>query len=233
MSKDSHLYSDFPLPFACQDKALYEIPYGTIERGACAFTPIPPDAPVPLSIHDEWPCINWFACTDHHHDFPVIVMNRGLPGCRVVNGHMQISHLRSPSEEAWNGFDTSEMVDHGRHTFEYAVTTCAGSADHADPVNVGLRYNTFPVSIPAEVKMADHPPTHSYLQNTAANVVLSAVKRADDGSRILRMYEAYGKVCSDTLSVCVSETDPLEYEDKKADVLVYHPFEIKTLRIHE
>ena len=38
-------------------------------------------------------------------------------------------------------FANEGAVDHGRHVSEFAVTTCPGAPEAADPVFAGLRYN--------------------------------------------------------------------------------------------
>lgn len=222
--QNTHIYADFPLAMNTGDKAQYEIPYGSLWRSH-KIDPI-----CRLGIEDEWPALHWYACHDAGEDYSVVLYNRGLPGSRVVEDHMQISLLRSPTVVE---FANEGMTDHGRHVSEYALATCAGEPAGADPVFVGLRYNTSPPYMAATVKQATLPAAYTYLDNTADTVVIPVLKRTADHTLVARMYEAYGEETADDLHAAVSETDPLEETDRPVEALCFRPFEIKTVKIRK
>ncbi len=221
--KNCRLTVDFPLSFDSGQTAFYEIPYGTLERGNEIISGDQ------LGIEDEWPQMNWFAAYDGIRDCSVVLFNKGLPGCRVKNNHMQISLLRSPTVEE---FACAGAVDHGRHISEFAVTTTAGRPECAAPAAFGLRYNTVTPAAGVSAKSASLPAVHSYFENTAANVIVTAVKRSENGDMILRAYESEGKDTTDTIPAA-AETDPLERKILRGPAKEHHyrPYEIKTLLI--
>lgn len=220
--KNCRLTADFPLSFDSGDTAFYEVPYGTVERTNAI------QSTNQLGIEDEWPQMNWFAAYDKKNDCSVVIFNKGLPGCRVKDGHMQISLLRSPTVEE---FACGGAVDHGRHISEYAITTTAGRPECAAPAAFGLRYNTITPTVPASVKSAELPAVHSYFKNAADNVIITAVKRAKNGNIVMRAYESAGKTVTDTIPAAAAEVDPLERKviREETDKPVFGAYEIKTL----
>lgn len=220
--QDCRIAADFPLSIDPGPEALYEIPFGILAR------PHGIHSSDQLGIEDEWPALNWFACHDQARNCSVVLMNRGLPGSRVKDGHMQLSLLRSPTVLE---FANEGAVDHGRHVSEFAVTTCPGAPEAADPVFAGLRYNNAVGCVPATAKAGDLPPTASSLANEATNVVIPAIKRDAAGTLVLRMAEAYGHACHDALPGRMAETDPLEEAERPAESLAFAPFEIKTVKL--
>ncbi len=221
--RNCRLIVDFPLSFDSGNTAFYEIPYGTIERTNEI------NSSDQLGIEDEWPQMNWFAAYDSLNDCSVVIFNKGLPGCRVKDNHMQISLLRSPSDELC-AFSCSGAVDHGRHISEYALTTTAGKPDCAAPAAFGLRYNTVTPTAAAAAKSASLPAVYSYFKNTAENVIITAVKRSENGDIVMRAYESAGKNVTDTFPAA-AEIDPLERKTirESADKHNFGAFEIKTL----
>lgn len=221
--KNCRLTADFPLAMNSGNSAIYEIPYGSIER------PNEIISSDQLGIEDEWPQMNWFAAYDSDKDCSVILFNKGLPGCRIKDGHMQISLLRSPTVEE---FACPGAVDHGRHISEFALTTTSGRPECTAPAAFGLQYNTVTPTAAASVKKASFPAVFSYLKNTAPHVIITAIKRSVVGDIVIRAYESVGMETTDILT-SAAQTDLLERRIMKepCDTHHYNAYEIKTLLI--
>ena len=222
MGENNRVSADFPLDIDNGGETYYEVPYGIVKR------PDTIESTNQLGIEDEWPALNWFAVHDAAADCSVVVFNRGTPGCRVKDGHMQLSLLRSPTVLE---FANEGARDHGRHVFEYAVTSCAGLPENCDPVSFGLRYNTVTPSAVVESKYAELPGTYSFISGTEANVNIAAIKRDADGNMILRAADAYGNGGTLLLPYAAAEVDPLEVNtlSEPNDVHVFEPFETQDI----
>jgi alpha-mannosidase len=224
--QDTHLYADFPLNYDHGDGAYYEIPYGMLYR---------PDAievHKHLGIEDEWVAQNYVATYDQAQNISVVLYNKGTPGCRVLDHTMQLSLLRSPTvlEYANEG-----ARDHGTHIFEYAMTVIDGKPGEADLAAFGLRYTTPMPSIAATVKEGAAHSCLFSMSTEGSSVQITAIKRDEAGTLIVRAYESCGQEQKIRLpdGMRAMEVDPLEEKELSAilDVLVFRPFEIKTVRI--
>ncbi len=227
--ESTHIYADLPLSFDHGQSAYYEIPYGMLER------PDTIEEHKDLGIEDEWPAINYFAAYDAARNLSVIVYNNGTPGCRVKDGSMQVSLLRSPTvlEYANEG-----ARDHGHHVYEHAIAVCDGKPTDGEVAAFGLRFVTPTPSIAATVKndgcYADGAVLLP-LSSDGTTVQITAIKRDEAGALIARMYESCGESATLTLpdGWTASEVDPLEIEILSAPLrtLSFAPFEIKTVRL--
>jgi len=213
----------FPLAIDHGDSGFYEIPYGMLERR---------DEIVPtgyLGFEDEWPAINWFAAYDKTKDYSAVLYNKGIPGSRICGSTMEMSLLRSPTAP---GVINPGARDYGHHVYDYAVSVCDGKPDAADPTAFGLRYTT---TVPSAPAVYENSGTLSIptITTDGTSVHITAIKRDENGSLILRAAESYGKEAVLTLPVPAAEVDPLEEKLIKApsSEIVFRPFEIKTLRI--
>ena len=185
-----------------------------------------------LGYEDEWVALNYFATYDAADNVSVVIYNKGTPGCRVMDGKMQLSLLRSPTvlEYANEG-----ARDHGHHILEYALAVSDGKPDESDLAAFGLRYVTPTPSVAASVK-AEQGVALLPLSTDGTTVQLSAIKRDARGELIVRMYESCGRDATVTLpeGILASPTDLLEdvVSDKRTSTLTFKPFEIKTVRLH-
>ena len=224
--QDTHLYADFPLRFDHGTGAWYEIPYGLLYR------PDEIEVHKHLGYEDEWVALNYFATYDAADHVSVVIYNKGTPGCRVMDGKMQLSLLRSPTvlEYANEG-----ARDHGHHVLEYALAVSDGKPDESDLAAFGLRYVTPTPSVAASVK-AGQGVALLPLSTDGTTVQLSAIKRDARGELIVRMYESCGRDATVTLpeGILASPTDLLEdvVSDERTSTLTFKPFEIKTVRLH-
>lgn len=227
--ESTHVYAELPLAFDHGQSAYYEIPYGMLERADVI------QGRKFLGIEDEWPALNYLAAYDAARDLSVVVYNNGTPGCRVKDGSLQISLLRSPTVQE---FANEGARDHGHHVYEHAIAVVDGKPTDGEVAGFGLRFVTPMPSIAAIAKDGGSYADGSQLFPLASDnttVQICAIKRDEGGALIARMYESCGKaaVLAMPEGCTAIEVDPLETEvlSDPQQTLTFTPFEIKTVRI--
>jgi len=171
------LKAAFPLA-ATSSKATYEVPYGSIER--------------PTTRNNSWekaqfevPTLRWADLGDGQHGFSLL--NNSKYGYDDAGNVLRISLLRSPTSP-------DPVADRGHHHFTYALYPHTGNWKQALTVRHGYEYN---YGLQAE-QVAAHagslPSEHSYVTVKPENVVLTALKKAEDADGLIfRVYEWAGK----------------------------------------
>ena len=216
----------FPLS-AHSPKATYEIPYGSIERSTERITPA-------QQGQFEVPALQWADISNAEHGFSLL--NDSKYGYDAKGNVLRLSLLRSP---AW----PDPHADEGHHEFTYSLYPHGGTWREAQTVRRGyeLNYGLF------AMQTATHPGSlaaeHSFLQVPSENVVVTAVKQAeDDGALIVRFYEWAGKDSDVKLQLppgaeSASETDLMERHtgdlavQNGATTVHTKPYEIKTVKV--
>jgi alpha-mannosidase len=221
------LKAAFPLA-ATSDKATYEIPYGTIKR--------------PTTRHNSWekaqfevPALRWADLGDAQHGFSLL--NEAKYGYDAKDNVLRISLLRSPT---W----PDPEADRGRQRFRYALYPHGGDWKHALTVRHGYEYNYPLQAMQVEAHMGSLPAEHAYVTVKPENVVLTALKKAeDDNGLIFRVYEWAGKSADVQIHVPKgatgatltnlmekSEGSALRIENGTVTAPI-HPYEILTVRV--
>jgi len=188
---ESHILLKAAFPLAASGPfATYEIPYGTIER--------------PTTRNNSWekaqfevPAQQWADLSgpggDGQHGLSLI--NESKFGYDAVGNLLRLTLLRSPK---WPDPD----ADMGHQHFEYALYPHAGTWKDALTVRRGWEYN-YPLR--AEVATAHGgalPAEHSFASAEPDDVVLTAVKKAEDANGLIfRVYEWAGKAGTVTFHV--------------------------------
>jgi alpha-mannosidase len=161
-------------------------------------------------------------------------MKYGFDG---VGNVLRLSLLRSPTSP-------DPDADQGLQHFSYALYPHAGDWKQAQTVEHGYDFN-YPLTA---TEVAPHagalPGTHSYASVSSPDVILTAMKKAEDSNAlILRMYESGGKSEQVKISLPAgatraSITNLMEQEDGAAVPLSdgtatvsIHPYEILTLKV--
>jgi alpha-mannosidase len=215
---------------ASSPKATYEIPYGTIER--------------PTTRNNSWeaakfevPAIRWADLGDGTHGFSLI--NESKYGYDAAGHTLRISLLRSPT-------DPDPNADRGHHHFRYALYPHGGSWQQALTVRRGYEYNYKIQAIPVSSHPGMLPERHSFAGTLAQNVVLTAVKKAEDSNALIfRFYEWAGKDGEVRLQVPQGATsarlanlleepqgENLAVENGDTVVVRTHPYEIVTVQVN-
>jgi alpha-mannosidase len=223
------LKAAFPLA-ASSSKATYEIPYGSIER--------------PTTRNNSWdsaffevPAIRWADLGDGQHGFSLI--NESKYGYDAKGNTLRLSLLRSsvwPDPEA----------DRGHHHFSYWLYPHAGDWKSALTVHHGYEDNYRLTAMQVGRHEGALPARHSFISVSPANVVLTAVKKAEDNNALIfRVYESAGQKSDVTLRVPAGATSAtaanlMEHAETADNVslssdsvsFTIHPYEIQTIQVN-
>ena len=188
------LKAAFPLA-ATSAKATYEIPYGSIER--------------PTTRNNTWekarfevPALRWADLGDAQHGFSLL--NEAKYGYDTADNVLRLSLLRSPTSPDPN-------ADRGRQQFSYALYPHGGTWKQALTERRGYEYNYKLNATQVESHVGTLPAAHSFLSVAPENVVLTAVKKAeDDNGLILHVFEWAGKSSDLTFTVPPGATSATE-----------------------
>ena len=176
---ERHILLKAAMPLAATSGfATYEIPYGEIER--------------PTTRNNSWekaqfevPAMRWADLGDGKHGLSIV--NKDKYGYDAVGNLLRLSLLRSPTAP-------DPEADQGEHKFHYALYPHAGTWKDAMVVRHGWEYDYTPTAIATTAHPGSLPAEHSFASVTPDNVVLTAVKKAEDSnSLIFRVYEWAGK----------------------------------------
>jgi alpha-mannosidase len=217
----------FPLA-ASSGEATFEIPYGTIERPTTRNNKIE-DAKF------EVPALKWADLGNGKHGFSLI--NESKYGYDAKGNLLRLSLLRSPT---WPDPD----ADRGEHKFSYTLYPHAATWKQALTVRRGYEFNYPLQSMQVESHEGKRPAEHSFVTISDPNVVLTAMKKAEDANGIiLRFYEWAGTTGSVQIGVPPGATSatlanlmekpegsPLPVVASHLTVPV-HPYEIVTVRV--
>jgi alpha-mannosidase len=225
---EKHILLKVAFPLSVHnDKATFEIPYGSIERPTTRNTPAE-------QAKFEVPARRWADLSDAKHGFSLL--NDSKYGYDAKGNVLRLSLLRSPE---W----PDPHADEGHHEFTYSLYPHAGTWRDAQTVRRGYELNTKLIAKQAERHQGPLAARHSFVDVQSDGVVLTAIKKAeDDDSLILRFYEWAGKEGDVKLRLPVSvrsasETDlmerPIGTLSVQAGVVSVHtrPFEIKTVKV--
>ncbi len=167
-------------------KATFEIPYGAIERPTTRNN----------SVEDakfEVPAERWGDLGDAQHGFSLI--NDSKYGYDAIGNTLRLSLLRSPVSPDPN-------ADRGPQHFQYSLYPHAGGWREANTVMHGYDFNMPLHAIQVAAHTGELPATHSFVTVKPENLVLTAMKKSEDGnSLILRFYEWAGKQTTADIAV--------------------------------
>jgi alpha-mannosidase len=134
-------------------------------------------------------------------------------------------------------------ADEGHHEFTYSIYPHAGTWRDAQTVRRGYELNYPLLARDAENHSGSLPATHSFLRVDQDNVVVTALKKAEDGNGfVVRFYEWAGKAGDVHLHFAASvqsATDvnliekpgtPLSVRENEI-VVPTKPFEIRTVAV--
>ena len=226
---ESHILLKAAFPLAATGPfATYEIPYGTIDR--------------PTTRNNSWekaqfevPAQQWADLGDGKHGLSLI--NESKFGYDAVGNLLRLTLLRSPK---WPDPD----ADMGHQHFEYALYPHAGTWKDAMTVRHGFEYNYPLTAMATTAHPGTLPASHSFASVTPENVVLTAVKKAEDANGLIfRVYEWSGKDATVEFHVPPGATgatvtnmmetpegSPLSVTGDVVKAPI-HPYEILTVRV--
>ncbi len=168
-------------------------------------------------------------------DYGVALMNDCKYGYHVEEGVIDLNLLRSPHSP-------DPVGDRAQHQFTYALFPHKG-----DHVEGNVAHAAYMLNIPLVATVTDAhkgtlPASASLVQVDAPNVMVEAVKMAEDGAgMVVRLYEASGAGVSAHVSVNgatsaeltnLMETSLTPLDVKENGIAVdFHPFEIQTVKV--
>ena len=162
---------------ASSAKATFEIPYGSIERPTTRNNSFE-------KAQFEVPALRWADLGDEHQG--VSILNDSKYGYDALGNTLRLTLLRSatwPDPEA----------DRGLQHFTYSIYPHAGTWKAADTVRRGYELNDPLTATQVFAHAGLLPATHSWASVEEKNVVLTAVKKAEDSDALIfRMYEWAG-----------------------------------------
>jgi len=229
---EKHILLKVAIPSSAHnEKATFEIPYGSIERPTTRNTPAEKGK-------FEVPALQWADLSDSTHG--VSLLNDCKYGYDAKGNVLRLSLLRSPE---W----PDPHADEGLHEFTYSLYPHGGNWRDALTVRRGYELNYPLLTMQIEKHDGALKDEFSFLSVQAEDVVLTAVKKAEDemvleNAMILRFYEWAGKESDVKLQIpagaqSASETDlmerPIGELTLQGNTVSVHtkPYEIKTLLI--
>jgi alpha-mannosidase len=213
---------------ASSSEATYEIPYGTITR--------------PTTRNNSWesakfevPALRWADLGDGRHGFSLI--NESKYGYDAKGNVLRLSLLRFPK-------DPDPQADQGRHHFTYSLYAHGGDWKEALTVERGYEFNYKLQAFQVQPHTGAMGPEHSYVSVDAPGLVLTAMKKTEDGDGLLlRLYEWKGNAGQVAIAVPEGATAArmanLMEEGSDSELplsggrvkVPYHPFEIISVRL--
>jgi alpha-mannosidase len=227
--QETHVLLKAALPLrASSDEAAFEIPYGVIER------PTTRNNTVEQAMF-EVPALRWADMGDGRHGLSLI--NNSKYGYDATAHQLRLSLLRSPVYPDPN-------ADRGEQHCVYSLYPHEGTWQQAMSERRGYEFN-YPLSArQTTAHQGALGREHSFLEVQDDGVILTAVKKSEDGhALILRAYDWTGKASDAVIRlpgvpVRASEADMMEHAigspfvlDNATFHVTMHPYEIKTIRV--
>ncbi len=231
---ESHVLLKAAFPLAVTSNfATYEIPYGTIER--------------PTTRNNSWekaqfevPALRWADLSGTARDgkvYGLSLLNQDKYGYDAVGNVLRLTLLRSPK---WPDAD----ADMGHQHFHYAIYPHAGTWKDALTMRRGWEYDYPLQAVVTTAHPGSLPAEHSFASVGPDNVILTAVKKAEDSNALIfRAYEWAGKSATAEFHVPPGATaatvtnlmekpegSPLDIAGDTVKVPI-HPYEILTIRV--
>ncbi|ADJ25711.1 glycoside hydrolase family 38 [Dehalogenimonas lykanthroporepellens BL-DC-9] len=176
-----------------------EIQFGALSRSVnlVGEPAEPTDVERPSGI---FPAQNWVDYSDNERGLTLI--NKGLPSHEVRDGAVYVTLLRSIMMLSSDGITgpavpTPDAQEFKKYTYEYSVYPHRGDWRQARSYRAGHEVNTGLTAF--QLQLSPHrrkilPEAFSFIEASPDNIIVSACKRAEDGSGvILRLYEAGGE----------------------------------------
>jgi alpha-mannosidase len=231
---ESHVLLKAAFPLAASGPfATYEIPYGTIDRATTRNNSWE-QAQFEVAAM-RWADLGGIGSDGKQHGLSIL--NQTKYGYDAVGNTLRLTLLRSPK---WPDAE----ADMGHHHFHYALYPHAGTWKDALTVRHGYEYNYPLTAVVTTAHPGSLPASHSFASVAPENIVLTAVKKAEDtNGLILRVYEWAGKETTAEFHVppgatSATVTNLMETPEGNPLAVVgdvvkapIHPYEILTIRV--
>ncbi len=189
--------------------------------------------------------LSWFDVSDGTRG--ITFMNKGLPAVEKVGTAAYITLFRSVYGLSADGIagplvPTPKALELESYTFEYAVQPHEGDWRQAEMYKQAQEFHHLPLAIQTYAG-GDLPSEYSFLKLSPHNLILSALKKAEDSNGvILRFFETRGETTQaevelfraikrlTTVDLLEREEGELPFEGNRFRLEV-KPFEIVTLKL--
>jgi len=189
--------------------------------------------------------MSWFDISDGTRG--ITFMNKGLPAVEIVKSAAYITLFRGVYGLSADGIagplvPTQDALELKSYTFEYAVQPHHGDWQQAEMYKQAQEFHHLPLAIQADSK-GDLPQEFSFLKLSPNNLILSALKKAEDSDEvILRFFETKGEATEaevelfkaikrlTLVDLLETEQGELPFEGNRFRLEV-KPFEIVTLKL--
>lgn len=209
------------------NEASFDIQYGNVTR--------------PTHANTSWEQAKFEMCAHKWVDvseegYGVSLLNDCKYGCSVQNGELGISLLKSASYP-------NPAADREHHSFTYSLYPHAGTWRAADTVRQAYELNNPALAVRKQKKGGCLPAEYAFVASSGENVIIEAVKRAEDGSGlVIRVYEDHNRRTEAELTfaepvISAKECDMLErvtgevQAEGRSIRFRIKPYEIKTFLI--
>jgi alpha-mannosidase len=189
--------------------------------------------------------MGWFDISDGTRG--ITFMNKGLPAVGIIEDSVYITLLRSVYGLSADGIagplvPTQDALELKSYTFEYAVQPHDGDWRQAEMYKQAKEFHYSPIPIQGNSK-GNLAPEFSFLKISPNNIILSALKKAEDSDEvILRFFETNGETTKTEVELFktikrLTLVDLLEREERELPFignrfgLEVKPFEIVTLKL--
>lgn len=208
----------FPLNLK-NPRATYEVQFGSVERPTNG---------------EEVPGLRWIDVSDD--SYGITMVNDSKYGFDVKGSTMRMTAWRTPT-------DPDSIADLGHHEFRFALFPHLETWQRVNAVRRGAEFNTPTIAVISSQHNGTLPPSFSFFSVGPENVVVTALKKADDSEHVVvRFYDAFGARTVVRLAwfrnvQAVEEIDLMEWSSTpmklKGRILEVDlaPHEIKTLRL--
>ena len=151
------------------EKTTYELPFGFIQRN---------------NTGAEYPSLKWIDLSDGRYG--VSLLNSNKYGHDVSGNRMRLTLLRS-------SYDPDPQPDQGRHEMTYILYPHAGDWKQAETVRRAWELNSPLMALMVDRHEGGLPAERSFVSVDAGNIVVTALKKAEDSQDIvLRFFDAFG-----------------------------------------
>ena len=208
--------------------AVYDIPFGIIERDTRPNHSF-------QKAQFEVPALSLVDLSEGNYGVSLVSAHKN--GFSAKDQVVSISLLRAPTFP-------DPQADQGSHEFHYCLIGHEGDYRTGRMIHESRNLIHQPIAVQAANHPGNLPDRFSFLSVDKENVIIEALKPAEDGNGIiLRCYETYGQQDLCTLHMgfgfasiiecnLVEEafSEPLEMQGNQFQFRI-HPFEIKTFRL--
>ena len=175
----------FAFPVGGQKEiSTYEIPCGFIKRSCDG---------------DEEPALNWadLTVTKNGNRMGISVISDSKYSYDCPGAELRLTALRNvifADHYSYRPEANFNFTDEGMNRFSYGIYLHSGEAEESDIVKEAHLFNNNIVAVPESYHKGTLPQKNCFLYTNADNVVITALKRCEDGSGdlIIRLYETKG-----------------------------------------